>query len=55
MFVEGFLRRIANDPLTHIGPECTALVLGEDQFMNMIFRKCVLLESGQVTYKNTHH
>jgi hypothetical protein len=53
MLIEGFLQHIANNPLTHIGPECAALVLGEDQFMNLIFRKCMLLESGQVTQKDS--
>ena len=43
MLIEGFLQHIANNPLTHIGPECAALVLGEDQLMDLILRKCVIL------------
>ena len=43
MLIEGFLQHIANKSLTHIGPERATLVLGKDQFMNLILRKCVIL------------
>lgn len=53
MLIEGFLQPMPWDPLTHILPERTALLLGEYQFMDIIFRKCVLLERCRVTQQGT--